>query len=64
MEGDLLNSLTAYRYYPKVLLDEKVLRFARLTPAPLQVKESLSEYLARFLFCLLTFMLIPFIVGS
>ncbi|KAL2225538.1 UNVERIFIED_CONTAM: hypothetical protein Sindi_2947000 [Sesamum indicum] len=43
LEGDLINSLTSYRYDLKKLLVEEVLWLARLTPASLQVGESLDS---------------------
>ncbi|KAL2243654.1 UNVERIFIED_CONTAM: hypothetical protein Sindi_0483400 [Sesamum indicum] len=43
LEGDQINSLTSYKYDPKKLLTEKVLRLARLSPAPLHIEESLDS---------------------
>ncbi|KAL2228582.1 UNVERIFIED_CONTAM: hypothetical protein Sindi_1837900 [Sesamum indicum] len=43
LEGDQINSLTAFKYDPKRLLTEKVLRLSGLSPAPLHIDESLGS---------------------
>ncbi|KAL2224704.1 UNVERIFIED_CONTAM: hypothetical protein Sindi_2969700 [Sesamum indicum] len=42
LEGDQINSLTAYKYDPKKLLNEKVLQLSGLSPASLHIEESLG----------------------
>ncbi|KAL2232445.1 UNVERIFIED_CONTAM: hypothetical protein Sindi_1424500, partial [Sesamum indicum] len=41
-ESDLINYITLFWYLPKVLLQEKVLKLAGLSPAPIPVKSSLE----------------------
>ncbi|KAL2253431.1 UNVERIFIED_CONTAM: hypothetical protein Sindi_0137800 [Sesamum indicum] len=50
LEGDQIGSLTSYRYDPKKILVEEVLRLENLTPAPLQVEGSLGDPLFFFFF--------------
>ncbi|KAL2237265.1 UNVERIFIED_CONTAM: hypothetical protein Sindi_0918200 [Sesamum indicum] len=54
LEGDQINSLTFYRYDPKKILVEEILWLACLTPAPVQVDESLGESLS--LYCIHSFL--------
>ncbi|KAL2249946.1 UNVERIFIED_CONTAM: hypothetical protein Sindi_2468300 [Sesamum indicum] len=41
-ESDLINHITLFWYRPKVLLQEKVLKLAGLSPAPIPIKSSLE----------------------
>ncbi|KAL2226665.1 UNVERIFIED_CONTAM: hypothetical protein Sindi_2025200 [Sesamum indicum] len=43
-ESDLVNYITLFWYLPKVLLQEKVLKLAGLSPAPIPVKGSLGDF--------------------
>ncbi|KAL2250204.1 UNVERIFIED_CONTAM: hypothetical protein Sindi_2494100 [Sesamum indicum] len=43
LEGDQINSLMAYKYDPKKLLTEKVLKKSGLSPASLHIEESLDS---------------------
>ncbi|KAL2246025.1 UNVERIFIED_CONTAM: hypothetical protein Sindi_2870700 [Sesamum indicum] len=52
LEGDQINSLTSYKYDPKKLLTEKVLRLVWLSPAPLHIEESLDSIVMNSRFAL------------
>ncbi|KAL2252585.1 UNVERIFIED_CONTAM: hypothetical protein Sindi_0053200 [Sesamum indicum] len=43
LEGDQIRSLSSYRYDPKTLLVEEVLKLAQLSPAPIPVEGSLDD---------------------
>ncbi|KAL2248306.1 UNVERIFIED_CONTAM: hypothetical protein Sindi_2682900 [Sesamum indicum] len=43
LEDDLIRSLSSYRYDPKKILMEEVLRLAHLSPAPIPVEGSLDD---------------------
>ncbi|KAL2248227.1 UNVERIFIED_CONTAM: hypothetical protein Sindi_2675000 [Sesamum indicum] len=43
LEGDQIRSLSSYRYGPKKILVEEVLRLAHLSPAPIPVEGSLDD---------------------
>ncbi|KAL2237581.1 UNVERIFIED_CONTAM: putative mitochondrial protein [Sesamum indicum] len=43
LEGDQVNSLASFRYDPKKILVEEVLRLAHLSPAPIQVEGTLGS---------------------
>ncbi|KAL2252708.1 UNVERIFIED_CONTAM: hypothetical protein Sindi_0065500 [Sesamum indicum] len=43
LEGDQIRSLSSYRYDPKKILVEEVLRIAHLSPAPIPVEGSLDD---------------------
>ncbi|KAL2237214.1 UNVERIFIED_CONTAM: hypothetical protein Sindi_0913100 [Sesamum indicum] len=44
-ESDLINYITLFWYLPKVLLQEKVLKLAGLSPTPIPVKSSLGDFI-------------------